>query len=100
MWICASEKIALFLQDERSVEFGRAGYDEFRGGPNRMQQRARSAHSSQRLARATMRAENVVGSNPSTAKTAVDRLHLRGLATDNRGRQAVTDAARHQLLEM
>src|SRR6476659_804719 len=100
MWICASEKIAIFLQDERSIEFGGAGDDEFRGRSSRVQQRARGANSSKRLARATMRAENIVGGNASATETAVDRLHLRGLATNNCGRQPVTDPPRHQLLEM
>src|ERR1700754_4572266 len=99
MWICASQQIALLLQDERRVEFGRSGHDEFRCGPHRVQHRALTC-GDEWLTRATVRAENVVSSDASTAETAVDRLHLRGLAADVRRGYAVTDAPRHQVFQM
>src|ERR1051326_5335723 len=73
VWIRASEQIAVFLQDERSVEFRCAGNDEFRSGPGRMRQRTRRTDSRERLARSAVRTEDIVDSDAPAAKTAIDR---------------------------
>src|SRR5882672_7006857 len=47
-----------------------------------------------------MRAEDVVGSDSSAAETAVDGLHLHGLAANLRGSSAEADLSRHQFFQM
>ena len=53
----------------------------------------------ERLSRAAVRTEHVVGSNPTTAKTAVDSLYLNLDARYRRG-HSVADSSRHQFLEV
>src|SRR5690242_2133031 len=69
VWIGASEQVTLFLQYERSIEFGGASDNEFRGGPRRMRQRTRCADSRQRLTCTAMRAEDIVSGNASATET-------------------------------
>ena len=75
MWICATKQVAVFLENERRVEFSGSGNDEFCGRSDSVQHRARS-DASERLSRATVSTKDIVGSNTTTAETTVDRLHL------------------------
>src|SRR5215831_17051154 len=92
-WIGAADQIAVSLQIERGVQFGRAGYHQFRGRP-RGQTRARV---SQRLARTAVRAKNVIGGDATPAETAEDYGHRQCLAAELLSRRAITDLARSQL---
>src|SRR5215213_9723950 len=99
MRIGTSEQVAVFLENERRVELRGSSDDELRSWSHRMQQRARS-ETCERLSRATVRTEDIIGSNAATAETAVDRLHLHCLTTEHRRRHSVAHSSRHQLLEM
>src|ERR1043165_156284 len=99
MRIGATQQVAIFLENERGVEFSGSGHDEFRCRSDGVQHRTR-ADPGQRLSRAAVSAEYVVGSNATTAETTVDRLHLDRLVAEGRRRHSVTDSSGQQLLEM
>src|SRR5215813_4832918 len=99
MRVCASKQIALFLEDERRVEFGGSGDDQLCRGSRSVQHRA-LADRDQRLSRTAVRAKNVVGCDATATKTAVDSGDLNSFAAEHRRGHAVTDLAVHQLLEM
>src|SRR5690349_11097069 len=99
MRICSSKQIALFLKDERGVEFGGSGNDQLRRRSRSVQHRT-LANRDQRLSSAAVRAENVVCRDPATAKAAVDGGDLNSFAAQDRRRHTITDLAIHQLLEV
>src|SRR6185369_3360061 len=100
MRIGASEQVAVFLENERRVELGGSGNDELRRRSHSMQQRRARADTSQRLSRTAVCTKHVVGCNATTAKAAVDRLHLHRLDACYRRGHSITDSSRQQLLEM
>src|ERR1044072_6479032 len=62
VWSCPSKRVALLLQYERRIEFGRAGNNELRRRPRGMRQRTRCTNRRQRLPCAAARAEDVFNS--------------------------------------
>src|ERR671913_236400 len=98
MRIGAPQQIAIFLKDERCVEFGGSSDDEFRSRSHSVQQCTR-ANCRQRLPCATVSTKHIVSSNASAAKTAIDCLYLNRLIAECGRRHSVTDPPRHQLLE-
>src|SRR6185369_15469652 len=99
MRIGSTQQVAIFLENERGVEFSGSGNDEFRRRSDRVQHRTR-ANAGERLSRTAVCAEYIVGSNATTAETTVDRLHLDRLVAQYRRRHSVTHSSRQQLLEM
>src|SRR5919205_2782429 len=100
MRIGASEQVAFFLENERRVELGGSGNDELRRWSYSVQQRRARSNTSERLSRAAVRAKHIVCSNATTAKAAVDCLHLHRLDTRDRRGHSITDSSRQQLFEM
>ena len=88
MRIGAAEKIAVLLQNERRIKLGGPGYDEFRRRSDRMQQRAWT-NTREWLPRSAVRAEHVVSSDATTAKSAEDSLNLNRLAAQHRRRSGL-----------
>src|ERR1044071_2412033 len=99
MRIGATQQVAIFLEHERGVEFCGSGDNEFRRRSDCMQHRTR-ANAGERLSRAAVCAEYVVGRDATTTETAVDRLHLDRLVAQDRRRHSVTHSSGQQLLEM
>src|SRR6185369_6155057 len=100
MRIGASEQVAVFLKDERRVKLSGSGNDELRRRSYSLQQRRACSDTSERLSRAAVRTKYVIGSNATTAKAAVDSLHLHRLDPCYRRGHSITDSSRQQLLEM
>src|SRR4026208_2624791 len=98
MRIGTSQQVAIFLENERRVELSSSRHHEFCSRSYSMQQRART-YCRQRLARAPVRAENILSRNAATAETAIDCLYLDRLTAVHGRRHAVTHASGHQLLE-
>src|SRR6185503_18360907 len=99
MRVGASKQVAVFLQDERRVEFGGSSNDQLCSRSCSVQRGARS-HGCERLSRTAMRAENIIGCDTATAKTAIDSCDLNSLAAEHWGRHSETDESFHQPVEM
>ena len=89
MRIGATQQVAIFLENERRVEFSGSGDNEFRRRSDGVQHRTRT-DAGKRLSRATVSTEYVVGSYAATTETTVDRLHLHRLVAQYRRRHSVT----------
>src|SRR5215213_1362954 len=100
MRIRASEQVAVFLKNERRIELGGSGHNELRSRSHSIQQRRARADTSERLSRAAVRTKHIVSSNATTAKAAVDCLHLHRLHARYRRGHSITDSSRQQLFEM
>src|ERR1043166_3375989 len=83
MRVSTTKQVVVFLKHKRRVQFSCSRNHQL-GGRTRSAQGCARTKSSHRLTRAAMRAENIIGGDTSTAKTAIDRLHLNSLATNLR----------------
>src|SRR5205085_1675688 len=98
MRIGPAQKITVFLKNERRIELCGSGNDQLRSRSDGMRQQRTRSNCRKWLTRAAMCAVNIVSSNTSTTKTAIDRLHLDRLTAQCLRRHSIAHSARDQLL--